>query len=125
MQKILIVEDNVDLLTVLKEVLSRDYEVFTARRGEDGVTLARSHRPDLVILDLQLPSMDGIEAGRWIKKELAPAEVPILVLTALADEGDSRAVLDSGCCDAYMSKPAPLDDIRRKVSELLDRGRAA
>jgi two-component system cell cycle response regulator DivK len=125
MRKILIVEDNVDLLVVLKEVLSADYEVVTARRGEDAVTLARSHRPDLVILDLQLPAMDGIEAGRWIKKELAPANVPILVLTALADEGDSQAVLDSGCCDAYMSKPAPLDKIRGKVRELLERGRAA
>lgn len=125
MRKILIVEDNVDLLVVLKEVLSADYEVVTARRGEDAVTLARSHRPDLVILDLQLPAMDGIEAGRWIKKELAPADVPILVLTALADEGDPQAVLDSGCCDAYMSKPAPLDKIRGKVRELLERGRAA
>jgi DNA-binding response OmpR family regulator len=125
MRKILIVEDNVDLLVVLKEVLSADYEVVTARRGEDAVTLARSHRPDLVILDLQLPAMDGIEAGRWIKKELAPAPVPILVLTALAEEGDPQAVLDSGCCDAYMAKPAPLDQIRGKVRELLEQGRAA
>lgn len=125
MRKILIVEDNVDLLVVLKEVLSKDYEVVTARRGEDAVTLARSYRPDLVILDLQLPAMDGIEAGRWIKKELAPSRVPILVLTALAEEGDPQAVLDSGCCDAYMAKPAPLDEIRGKVRELLDPGRAA
>jgi two-component system, cell cycle response regulator DivK len=124
MQKILIVEDNVDLLQLLKEVLSRDYEVMTARRGEDAVTLAAEHRPDLVILDLQLPAMDGIEAGRWIKKQLAPAPA-ILVLTALAEEGDSQAVLRSGCCDAFMAKPAPLDEIRGKVRELLDTGRAA
>jgi two-component system, cell cycle response regulator DivK len=124
MQKILIVEDNVDLLHLLKEVLSRDYEVVTARRGEDAVTLAAVHRPDLVILDLQLPAMDGIEAGRWIKKQIAPAPA-ILVLTALAEEGDSQAVLRSGCCDAFMAKPAPLDEIRGKVRELLDSGRAA
>jgi DNA-binding response OmpR family regulator len=124
MQKILIVEDNVDLLHLLKEVLSRDYEVVTARRGEDAVTLAAVHRPDLVILDLQLPAMDGIEAGRWIKKQMAPAPA-ILVLTALAEEGDSQAVLRSGCCDAFMAKPAPLDEIRGKVRELLDPGRAA
>ena len=124
MQKILIVEDNVDLLHLLKEVLSRDYEVVTARRGEDAVTLAAVHRPDLVILDLQLPAMDGIEAGRWIKKQVAPAPA-ILVLTALAEEGDSQAVLRSGCCDAFMAKPAPLEEIRGKVRELLDPGRAA
>jgi two-component system, cell cycle response regulator DivK len=124
MQKILIVEDNVDLLHLLREVLSRDYEVVTARRGEDAVTLAAVHRPDLVILDLQLPAMDGIEAGRWIKKQMAPAPA-ILVLTALAEEGDSQAVLRSGCCDAFMAKPAPLDEIRGKVRELLNPGRAA
>ena len=124
MQKILIVEDNLDLLAVLKEVLSKEYDVLTARRGEDAVTLASSQHPDLVILDLQLPAMDGIEAGRWIKREVAPAPA-ILVLTALADEGDPQAVLDSGCCDAYMSKPAPLDEIRDKVRELLGQSRAA
>jgi DNA-binding response OmpR family regulator len=105
-------------------VLSRDYEVVTARRGEDAVTLARTHHPDLVILDLQLPAMDGIEAGLWIKKEVAPPPA-ILVLTALAEEGDSEAVLRSGCCDAYMAKPAPLEEIRGKVRELLDPSRAA
>lgn len=125
MTTILIVEDNVDLLHVLKEVLSTEYHVLTARRGEDAVTLARSHRPDLVILDLQLPAMDGIEAGRWIKRELRPDFVPILVLTALAEEGDPKAVLASGCCDAYMAKPAPLDQIRGKVRELLGAGREA
>jgi two-component system cell cycle response regulator DivK len=119
MATILIVEDNVDLLHVMKEVLSNEYEVLTANRGEDAVSLARTHRPDLVILDLQLPAMDGIEAGRWIKQTLEPEFVPILVLTALAEEGVPEAVLASGCCDAYMSKPAPLDEIRDKVRELL------
>lgn len=119
MAKILIVEDNVDLLTVLKDLLGREHEVATARRGEEAVRLAREFVPDLVILDLQLPSMDGIEAGRWIKRELAPHHVPILALTALAQAGDSEAVLGSGCCDSYMSKPASLSDIRNRVAELL------
>ncbi|MGH7447083.1 MAG: response regulator transcription factor, partial [Longimicrobiales bacterium] len=123
MQKILIVEDNVDLLVVLKEVLSRDYEVVTARRGEDAVTLARTYHPDLVILDLQLPAMDGIEAGRWIKREVD--NVPILVLTALAGKGEPEAILASGCCDAYMAKPAPLEAIRARVVELLESGARA
>jgi CheY-like chemotaxis protein len=74
--------------------------------------------PDVVIMDLQLPSMSGIEAGLWIKRELG--EVPILALTAMAQSGDAEMVLRSGCCDAYMAKPASLSDIRRKVMELLD-----
>jgi two-component system, cell cycle response regulator DivK len=126
MARILIIEDNLDLLTILRELLGIEHEVLTARRGEDGIDLARTSRPDLVILDLQLPAMDGIEAGQWIKKEMAPAEIPILVLTALAQAGDPEAVLRSGCCDAYMAKPASIDAIRAKVRELLERrGRAA
>lgn len=125
MAKILIVEDNPDLLTILRELLGADYEVVTARRGEEAIAKAKEVRPDLVILDLQLPSMDGIEAGRWIKEELAPKRVPILALTALAQAGDPEAILRSGCCDAYMAKPASLEDIRRKVEELLGPGRRA
>jgi CheY-like chemotaxis protein len=116
-QRVLIIEDNPDLLHVLEQVLSGDYAVTTARRGEDGVTLATALRPDVVILDLQLPQMSGIEAGRWIKRELG--HVPILVLTAMAGKGEAEAILSSGCCDAYMSKPASLSAIRAKVADLL------
>jgi len=122
MRKVLIVEDNADLLGILKELLSRDYEVTTARTGEDGISLAEQIKPDLVILDLQLPRMDGMEAGRWIKQRLAPRQVPILALTALAAAGDAAAILSCGCCDAYLSKPAPLDTIRSKVEDLLSAG---
>ena len=124
MAKILIVEDNADLLTILRDLLSADHEVETARRGEEAVDRARELQPDLVIMDLQLPSMSGIEAGLWIKRELGE-DVPILALTALAQSGDSEMVLRSGCCDAYMAKPASLADIRRKVDELLQRPTAA
>lgn len=120
MTRILIVEDNVDLLSVLKQLLSSDYEVLTATRGEDAIEIARAQRPDLVILDLQLPAMDGIETGRWIKRDLA-GDVAILVLTALAEKSDEETVLASGCCDAFMSKPAPLSAIQERVTELLQR----
>jgi DNA-binding response OmpR family regulator len=122
--KVLIIEDNADLLNILEQLLSAEYAVSTARRGEDGVTLATSLRPDVVILDLQLPQMDGIEAGRWIKRELGE-QVAILVLTAMAGRGDPEAILQSGCCDAYMAKPAPLDAIRARVAELLASGARA
>lgn len=121
--RVLIVEDNVDLLAILAELLSTEYDVVTARRGEEGVALAIALQPDIVILDLQLPQMDGIEAGRWIKREVA--HVRILVLTALAGKGDPEAILASGCCDAYMSKPASLDAIRTNVADLLGTGTRA
>jgi DNA-binding response OmpR family regulator len=119
-RKVLIIEDNVDLLQILEQLLGQEYDVATARRGEDGVTLALSLRPDVIILDLQLPQMDGIEAGLWIKRELGA--VPILVLTAMAGKGDPEMILRSGCCDAYMSKPASLDAIRARVADLLGTG---
>lgn len=117
MAKILIVEDNPDLLMILRDLLQSEHQVETARRGEEAVDRARELLPDLVIMDMQLPAMSGIEAGRWIKKEVG--DIPILALTALAQQGDSDMVLRSGCCDAYMAKPASLADIRRKVEELL------
>ena len=118
--KVLIVEDNVDLVEILEQLLGLEYDVRTARRGEDGVVLATSFRPDVVILDLQLPQMHGIETGRCIKSELA--DVRILVLTAHTAAEDEQAVLASGCCDVFMSKPAPLDAIRAAVSTLLVSG---
>lgn len=124
MARILIVEDNVDLLTILRELLGQEHEVLTTRRGEDAVVEARSFDPDLVILDLQLPTMDGIETGRWIKRELAPRRVPVLALTAMAQAGDPEMILRSGCCDAYLPKPATIDSIRARVSELLEGGAA-
>lgn len=118
--RILIVEDNPDLLSILKELLARDYDIVTARTGEDAIKLAVEQKPDLVILDLQLPAMDGMEAGRWIKSRVAPRVMPILALTALAGAGDADVILSCGCCDAYMAKPAPLPAIRDKVKELLE-----
>lgn len=123
MARILIVEDNPDLLMILDQLLSVEHEVLTARRGEDGVALVRTERPDVVILDVQLPSMDGIEAGIWMKRETQPAPVPILVLTGLAGAADQEAILASGCCDLYLAKPAPLARIRESVDQLLSGAR--
>jgi DNA-binding response OmpR family regulator len=117
--RVLIIEDNPDLLGILRQLLSLEYEVWTARRGEEGVTVAQTVHPDVVILDIQLPGMDGIEAGTWIKRE--QPQVQILVLTAMSGM-EADIVMRSGCCDAFMSKPAPLDAIRAKVSELLTSG---
>ncbi len=117
--RILIVEDNHDLLTILKEVLSADYEIVTAESGEAAVSLARMLELDLVLLDIHLPGISGIEAGAQIKRDAAPRFLPILVLTALAHNDDEAELLASGCCDAVMVKPAPLPIIRAKVAELL------
>jgi two-component system, cell cycle response regulator DivK len=120
---ILIIEDNADLVSILQLLLSEHFEVRSARTGEEGIDLAAEIHPDVVILDLQLPHMGGIEVGQRIKRDVG--NVPILVLTALAGKGDPESILATGCCDAYMSKPTPLDMIHAKVNELLGTGRQA
>ena len=119
MQKILIVEDNADLLQILSQLLSRDFDVTTAPSGEAAVESLKVVQPDAVILDLQLPGMNGLVAGQEIKSKLAPKHIPILALTALAGPDEEQTALSCGCCDAYMSKPAPLAIIKKKIDELL------
>jgi CheY-like chemotaxis protein len=116
--RILIVEDNADLLRVLAELLSLEHEVATATEGEEAVAVALEFRPDAVILDLQLPRLHGIDAGKRIKAGLG-AETRILALTALAEAGVGQAVLASGCCDGYLAKPATFHEIRRQLDALL------
>lgn len=114
--KVLIIEDNADLRAILEHLLSTDYLVATAGRGEDGVSLALSFRPDLVILDLQLPDMDGVDAGRAIKRSTAAR---VLVLSATATGEVAELLRESGCCDAFLPKPVPLEEIRAKLTDLL------
>lgn len=118
MARILIVEDNLDLLHTMSELLSEEHEVMTADHGERAVEMVEQDRPDLVMLDIQLPGIDGLETGRRIKHSIGP--VPILVLSALAQSADPR-IREAGCCDAFLSKPAPLAKIRATVEELLRR----
>jgi DNA-binding response OmpR family regulator len=117
--RILIVEDNVDLSTIMEHVFSADFEVRTALTGEDGVAIAQEFQPDLVLLDLQLPGINGTEAGLLMKQDADPRFLPIIVLTALGDSVDGAEILNSGCCDVFMAKPAPLPTLRAKVDELL------
>ena len=117
--RILVVEDNADLQTLLNEVLSISYTVAGVSSGEEAVAVARTFKPDLVLLDFHLPGMNGGEAGRRIKQEAAPRFVPVLVLSALADQLESSHMVNSTCCDALVAKPAPLVTIRAKVESLL------
>src|SRR5919205_2211496 len=104
MAKILIVEDvefNVDLLV---QLLEDEYEVITAGDGAQGVDLAERERPDLVLMDLSLPVMDGWEATRRIKANAALSHIPIIGLSAHAMSGDAEKAMAAGC-DDYLTKP--------------------
>jgi two-component system cell cycle response regulator DivK len=104
MKKILVVEDvdfNRDLIV---QLLEDDYEVLTAADGAEGIRLAEQESPDLILMDLSLPIIDGWEATRQIKANAALKNTPIIALTAHAMRGDEEKARESGC-DDYLSKP--------------------
>jgi CheY-like chemotaxis protein len=118
MKKILIVED-VDLnLELLVQLLEDEYELVTAGDGEQGVAVARSERPDLILMDMSLPIVDGWEATRRIKAIEEFKDVPIIALTAHAMAGDREKALEAGC-DDYLTKPLDDDLLYEKLDYFL------
>jgi len=121
MKKILVVEDvelNRDLLT---QLLEDAYEVITAADGATGIELAERERPDLILMDLSLPVIDGWEATRRIKANTALRSIPIIALTAHAMSGDAEKARECGC-DDYLSKPIDEDLLFAKLTQLLREG---
>ncbi len=119
-EKILVVEDEPTLVETLQYNLSRqDYEVITAVDGQEALDLARREHPDLVVLDLMLPTIDGIEVCRLLRQEMS---VPILMLTARDEEVDKVVGLEVGA-DDYMTKPFSMRELMARVKALLRRER--
>lgn len=117
---ILVVEDNERNLKLLRDVLEyAGYDVRVARTGEDGVTLAVKEPPDLVLMDLQLPGIDGMEALRQLRESPRTADIPVVAVTAQAMKQDRERALDAGF-DGYVEKPISVrafpDQVRRFLS---------
>jgi len=105
MAKVLIVEDNpanMKLATFL--VQSAGHTVLSATNAEDGLTLALGDQPNLILMDIQLPGMDGLEATGLLKQDNATRDIPVIALTALAMKGDEERIRAAGC-DGYIAKP--------------------
>lgn len=118
-KRVLVIEDNRDNMTLLVDVLkSLDYEVFQATDGEAGVALARQEKPDLILMDLSLPKMDGWTATSILKADDHLRHIPIIALTAHAMVGDRDRALAAGC-DDYMSKPISLQMLAVKLQTYL------
>jgi two-component system cell cycle response regulator DivK len=118
MKKILVVEDvelNRDLIV---QLLEDDYEVLTAVDGDEGIRLAERERPDLILMDLSLPGVDGWEATRRIKANEALPGIPIIALSAHAMRGDEERARRSGC-DDYLSKPLDETLLFAKLAKFL------
>lgn len=117
--RILIVEDNEDNMILVCDVLSsRGYSILKAVDGQQGLDMARVERPDLIIMDLSLPLLDGWAAVRQLKDDPELRNIPVVALTAHAMAGDREKALDAGC-DDYLAKPIRLMTLIGKVREFV------
>jgi two-component system cell cycle response regulator DivK len=124
MAKILLVEDNEANRDMLSRRLARQgFEVSIAIDGKEGVESALANAPDLILMDMSLPVMNGWEASRALKADAKTARIPIIALTAHAMAGDREQALEAGC-DDYDTKPVELPRLLEKINGLLQRGKA-
>lgn len=121
MATILIIEDNDSNLRLARLLLeSASHEVLAATDAEAGLTVARTKRPDLILMDIQLPGMDGLEATRLLKLDEATRSIPVIAVTALAMKGDEERIRAVGC-DGYIAKPLRYKELLAMVASHLVR----
>ena len=114
---VLIVEDNELNMKLFHDLLdAQGYSTLETREGLQALSLARQHRPDLILMDIQLPEISGLEVTKWLKEDDELAHIPVVAVTAFAMKGDEQRIRDGGC-EAYISKPISvthfLDTVRR------------
>jgi two-component system cell cycle response regulator DivK len=118
-KRILLVEDQEDNRRIMRDLLSASgYELIEANDGEQGLALAESEVPDLVLMDIQLPGLDGYEVTRRIKANAALRHIPIIAVTSYALSGDDQKAFASGC-DGYVTKPFSPRQLLAKIREFL------
>jgi CheY-like chemotaxis protein len=119
MKRILVVEDNETNMYLIRFMLKKSgYEVIEARDGASGVELAVKEKPDLIIMDIQLPDIDGLEATKRIRASEADGDIPIIALTSFAMTGDRERALAAGCT-GYIEKPINPDTFITEIEKYL------
>ncbi|MEE8274167.1 MAG: response regulator [Alphaproteobacteria bacterium] len=117
---VLIVEDNELNMKLFRDLLeAHGFETLQTKNGEEALQLARDHHPDLIIMDIQLPEVSGLEVTRWIKDDDDIKSIPIVAVTAFAMKGDEEKIREGGC-EAYIAKPISvtqfIDTVKRFVN---------
>ena len=118
---VLIVEDNELNMRLFNDLLdAHGYRTLQARSGTEALQLAREHRPNLILMDIQLPEVSGLEVTKWIKEDDALRSIPVVAVTAFAMRGDEERIRQGGC-EAYISKPISIgtfvDTVRRFIGD--------
>jgi two-component system cell cycle response regulator DivK len=118
-KSILVVEDHELNMKLFHDLLeTRGYRILQARNGVEGLKLARQHRPDLIVMDIRLPEMSGLEVMKWIKADDDLMTIPIIAVTAFAMRGDEEMICRSGC-EAYMAKPVSIREFIETVERFM------
>ena len=118
-RKILIVEDNLLNMKLFNDVLvAHGYETLQSRDGPEALALARRHRPDLILMDIQLPEISGLEVTRWLKEDAELKVIPVVAITAFAMKGDEQRIRDGGC-EGYIAKPISIASFLKTVEGFL------
>ena len=116
---ILIVEDEPRNLKLLRDLLQRfGYEILEAQDGEQGVKIAGEKIPNLILMDIMMPKMDGLEATRIIKADIKTKHIPIIALTSYAMKGDRERTIEAGC-DGYIAKPIDIKEVLKTIEHYL------
>jgi two-component system cell cycle response regulator DivK len=118
---VLIVEDNELNMKLFHDLLdAHGYKTLQTRNGMDALALAREHRPDLILMDIQLPEVSGLEVTKWLKEDDQLRQIPVVAVTAFAMKGDEERIREGGC-EAYISKPISvtmfLDTVKQFIGE--------
>lgn len=118
-KKVLIVEDNELNMKLFHDLLeAHGYDVLGTRNGLKALELAREHRPDLILMDIQLPEVSGLEVTKWIKDDEDLSAIPVIAVTAFAMKGDEERIRAGGC-EGYMSKPITVTTFIETVQKFL------
>ncbi|PPQ28077.1 two-component system response regulator [Rhodoblastus sphagnicola] len=120
-KKVLIVEDNELNMKLFNDLLeAHGYTTLQTKNGVEAVSLARTHRPNLILMDIQLPEVSGLQVTQWLKDDPTLAHIPVVAITAFAMKGDEEKILQGGC-EAYLSKPISvvkfLETVRRFIGD--------
>lgn len=116
---IVVVDDNPANLRLLKMFLSKEgYDVRTATDGPEVIPLVESVRPKLILMDIHLPTLDGLEVTRQLKADEATRRIPVLAVTAYAMKGDDEKALEAGC-DGYITKPIQMNELLEKIERMI------
>ncbi len=119
-KKILIVEDNELNMKLFHDLLEvHGYETIQTKDGREALGLAREHHPDLILMDIQLPEVSGLEVTKWIKEDEELKSIPVIAVTAFAMKGDEEKIRNGGC-EAYIAKPISVSTFLKTIEKVLD-----